>query len=147
MNASDNPTGPKDQKLFEMSAHATDDAGTMQTQTLGPTDARNPPEAQDDTGLADLDGIKRNWTLRGLIIIWISAGLMSFVTNLNNTSSSTFAPYATSSFSSAPLVGTIAVVQAVIASGLSFASLIRTAQTDRTSLFAAAREVCRRLWV
>ncbi|CAL5872084.1 uncharacterized protein PFLUO_LOCUS6341 [Penicillium psychrofluorescens] len=116
MNASDNPTGPKDQKLFEMSAHATDDAGTMQTQTLGPTDARNPPEAQDDTGLADLDGIKRNWTLRGLIIIWISAGLMSFVTNLNNTSSSTFAPYATSSFSSAPLVGTIAVVQAVIAS-------------------------------
>ncbi|KAJ5619341.1 siderophore iron transporter [Penicillium lagena] len=85
-----------------------------------------------DTGLADLDGIKRNWTLRGLIIIWISAGLMSFVTNLNNTSSSTFAPYATSSFSSAPLVGTIAVVQAVIASGSSFASLIITALTKRT---------------
>jgi hypothetical protein len=125
MNASDNPTDPKDQKSFEMSALAADDAGTMQS--LGLTDPKNPPEAQDDTGLADLDGIKRNWTLRGLIIIWISAALMSFVTNLNNTSSSTFAPYAASSFSSAPLVGTIAVVQAVIASGLSFASLIITA--------------------
>ncbi|KAJ5833415.1 hypothetical protein N7474_001726 [Penicillium riverlandense] len=113
MNASDNPTDPKDQKSFEMSALATDDAGT---QRLGLTDTKNTPEAQEDTGLADLDGIKRNWTLRGLIIIWVSAALMSFVTNLNNTSSSTFAPYAASSFSLAPLVGTIAVVQAVIAS-------------------------------
>lgn len=122
MNASDNPTDPKDQKLFEMSALAIDHAGT--TQDPGLIDAKNAPEAQDGTVLSDLDGIKRNWTLRGLIIIWISAALMSFVINLNNTSSSTFVPYATSSFNSAPLVGTIAVVQAVIASGLSFASFI-----------------------
>lgn len=72
---------------------------------------------QDRTGLADLDGIKRNWTLRSLIVIWISAGLMAFVITLNNQSSSTFTAYAASGFSSAPLVGTIAVVQAVIASG------------------------------
>ncbi|KAJ5547927.1 hypothetical protein N7513_005161 [Penicillium frequentans] len=71
---------------------------------------------EDISGLADLDGIKRNWTLRSLIVIWISAGLMAFVIVLNNQSSSTFTAYAASGFSSAPLVGTIAVVQAVIAS-------------------------------
>ncbi|KAJ5758798.1 hypothetical protein N7520_005954 [Penicillium odoratum] len=74
------------------------------------------PSPEQRTGLADLEGIKRNWNIRSLIVIWISAGLMSFVVNLNNQSSSTFTPYAASGFSSAPLVGTIAVVQAVIAS-------------------------------
>ncbi|KAL2794921.1 major facilitator superfamily domain-containing protein [Aspergillus keveii] len=67
-------------------------------------------------GLVELEGIRRNWTLRSLIIIWITAALMSFVNNLNNHSSSTFVPFAISDFGSAPLLGTIAVVQATIAS-------------------------------
>ncbi|KAL2856435.1 major facilitator superfamily domain-containing protein [Aspergillus pseudoustus] len=67
-------------------------------------------------GLAELEGIRKNWTLRSLIIIWIAAFLMSFVNNLNNHSSSTFIPFATSDFGSAPLLGTIGVVQATIAS-------------------------------
>ncbi|KAJ5925244.1 hypothetical protein N7454_007883 [Penicillium verhagenii] len=80
------------------------------------TDVSPSVQNAERTGLADLEGIKRNWSLRSLIVIWVSAGLMSFVITLNNQSSSTFAPYAASGFSSAPLVGTIAVVQAVIAS-------------------------------
>ncbi|CEL04849.1 hypothetical protein ASPCAL05973 [Aspergillus calidoustus] len=67
-------------------------------------------------GLVELEGIRKNWTLRSLIIIWIAAALMSFVNNLNNHSSSTFVPFAISDFGSAPLLGTIAVVQATIAS-------------------------------
>ncbi|KAL3486111.1 major facilitator superfamily domain-containing protein [Aspergillus germanicus] len=67
-------------------------------------------------GLVELEGIRKNWTLRSLIIIWIAAALMSFVNNLNNHSSSTFVPFAISDFESAPLLGTIAVVQATIAS-------------------------------
>jgi hypothetical protein len=70
-------------------------------------------------GLVELEGIRKNWTLRSLIIIWIAAALMSFVNNLNNHSSSTFVPFAISDFGSAPLLGTIAVVQATIASGQS----------------------------
>ena len=80
------------------------------------------PSAQGEknllAGLADLDGIKRSWSLQGLIVIWISALLMSFATSLNNQTSNSFAPYATSSFASAPLLGTITVVQAVVSSGL-----------------------------
>lgn len=69
-------------------------------------------------GLADLDGMKRSWNLQGLIVIWISGLLMSFATNLNNQTSNSFASYATSSFASAPLLGTIIVVQAVASSGV-----------------------------
>lgn len=94
-----------DEKSPELGTVARDGLAGVQS----PTEDRN--------GLADLDGIKRNWTLRSLIVIWISAGLMAFVITLNNQSSSTFTAYAASGFSSAPLVGTIAVVQAVIASG------------------------------
>lgn len=68
-------------------------------------------------GLADLDGIKRSWNLKGLVVIWTSAVLMSFALNLTNHTSNSFAPYATSSFASAPLLGTITVVQAVASSG------------------------------
>lgn len=67
-------------------------------------------------GLADLDGIQRSWNLKSLIVIWISALLMSFATNLNNQTSASFTSYATSSFASAPLLGTITVVQAVVSS-------------------------------
>ncbi|KAJ5914402.1 hypothetical protein N7504_003285 [Penicillium tannophilum] len=94
----------RDEKSPELGTVARDGLAGVQS----PTEDRN--------GLADLDGIKRNWTLRSLIVIWISAGLMAFVITLNNQSSSTFTAYAASGFSSAPLVGTIAVVQAVIAS-------------------------------
>ncbi|KAJ5646186.1 hypothetical protein N7490_002558 [Penicillium lividum] len=90
------------------------------------------PFPEQRTGLADLEGIKRNWNIRSLIVIWISAGLMSFVVNLNNQSSSTFTPYAASGFSSAPLVGTIAVVQAVIASGC---------------MLATSGEIFRSIWI
>ncbi len=69
-------------------------------------------------GLADLDGIKRSWNLKGLVVIWTSAILMSFALNLTNHTSNSFAPYATSSFASAPLLGTITVVQAVASSGM-----------------------------
>lgn len=68
-------------------------------------------------GLADLDGIQRSWSLRNLTVIWISALLMSFAINLNNQTSSSFASYATSSFASAPLLGTVTVVQAVASTG------------------------------
>lgn len=95
----------RDEKSPELGTVAHDGLASVQS----PTEER--------TGLADLEGIKRNWTLRSLIVIWISAGLMAFVITLNNQSSSTFTAYAASGFGSAPLVGTIAVVQAVIASG------------------------------
>ncbi|KAL3463894.1 major facilitator superfamily domain-containing protein [Aspergillus heterothallicus] len=78
--------------------------------------ATMPTKEEKVDGLAELEGIRKNWTLRSLIIIWIAATLMSFVVNLNNHSSSTFIPFATSDFGSAPLLGTIAVVQATIAS-------------------------------
>ena len=65
-------------------------------------------------GLADLDGIQRSWNVQSLVVIWISALLMSFATNLNNQTSASFTSYATSSFASAPLLGTITVVQAVV---------------------------------
>ncbi|KAJ5784825.1 uncharacterized protein N7503_010037 [Penicillium pulvis] len=94
----------RDEKSPELGTVARDGLAGVQSPT------------EDRTGLADLDGIKRNWTLRSLIVIWISAGLMAFVITLNNQSSSTFTAYAASGFTSAPLVGTIAVVQAVIAS-------------------------------
>lgn len=67
-------------------------------------------------GLADLDGIQRSWNVQSLVVIWISALLMSFATNLNNQTSASFTSYATSSFASAPLLGTITVVQAVVSS-------------------------------
>lgn len=73
-------------------------------------------ETNKVAGLADLDGIQRSWNLKSLIVIWISALLMSFATNLNNQTSASFTSYATSSFASAPLLGTITVVQAVVSS-------------------------------
>jgi hypothetical protein len=114
----------------------------------GLTSVQSPTKAGERTGLADLDGIKRNWTLRSLIVIWISAGLMSFVVNLNNQSSSTFAPYAVSGFSSAPLVGTIAVVQAVIASGaLNTLTRWEYILTTDYSMSATSCEICRSIRV
>lgn len=67
-------------------------------------------------GLADLDGIQRSWDVKNLIVIWVFALLLSFSTNLNNQTSASFSSYATSSFSSASLLGTITVVQAVASS-------------------------------
>ncbi|CAK7221407.1 hypothetical protein SBRCBS47491_004520 [Sporothrix bragantina] len=67
-------------------------------------------------GLADLDGIQRSWSLQTLIVIWTFALLLSFSTNLNNQTSASFTSYATSEFSSASLLGTITVVQAVASS-------------------------------
>ncbi|CAK7230986.1 hypothetical protein SEUCBS140593_007773 [Sporothrix eucalyptigena] len=57
--------------------------------------------ATKPAGLADLDGIQRSCSLRTLV---------------NNQTSSSFLSYATSDFSSASLLGTITVVQAVASS-------------------------------
>ncbi|KKK21304.1 hypothetical protein AOCH_000541 [Aspergillus ochraceoroseus] len=117
MNHTDTNTQPdqkSDQKTLEMGAVTTDDVVTVQSLASG--DIKNLQKEQH-AELEEVGGsITRNWSLRGLIIIWISALLMNFVVNLNNQSSSTFLPYATSSFGSAPLLGTIAVVQATIVS-------------------------------
>jgi hypothetical protein len=94
-------------------------AKVADVEAVATPEAQNPAEQkQQFAGLADLDGIKRSWSLQGLIVIWISALLMSFAASLNNQTANSFAPYATSSFASAPLLGTIAVVQAVVSAGL-----------------------------
>ncbi|KAJ5087562.1 hypothetical protein N7456_011178 [Penicillium angulare] len=104
MDTLESPSDAKTQKT----PNATDVPSSFSEQKILPNG--------QDACLADLNGIKRNWSLRSLIVMWISAGLMSFVINLNNQSSSTFVPYAISKFSSAPLLGTISVLQAVISS-------------------------------
>ena len=91
--------------------------GTVDVESVVTAEVKSQTEKKELPGLADLDGIKRSWDLRGLIVIWASALLLSFATNLNNQTANSFAPYATSSFASAPLLGTIIVVQAVASSG------------------------------
>lgn len=95
---------------------ARDDANNAQSAAIaGSNDATR--DEKQLAGHADLDGIKRSWNLKGLVVIWVSALLIGFATSLNNQTSNSFAPYATSSFASAPLLGTITVVQAVASSG------------------------------
>lgn len=110
MASSDVQDDPKalDMKVL---SNATD------VESVAVCDSKNAVEKKQLPGLADLDGIQRSWSLQNLIVIWISALFMSFAINLNNQTSSSFASYATSSFASAPLLGTVTVVQAVASAG------------------------------
>lgn len=114
MAVADHPGG---QKKVEMTAVSTD-ADDVESVALADNAKGAAEDKKQLAGLADLDGMKRSWNLQGLIVIWISGLLMSFATNLNNQTSNSFASYATSSFASAPLLGTIIVVQAVASSGV-----------------------------
>ncbi|KAH8698608.1 putative siderophore iron transporter [Talaromyces proteolyticus] len=118
------PGLPEDPKAFDMKAISQDAADV---ESVAIADGKSLSEDKKQLpGLADLDGIQRSWNLQNLIVIWISALLMSFATNLNNQTSSSFASYATSDFASAPLLGTVTVVQAV-ASAVALQPLARLA--------------------
>ncbi|EED23034.1 siderophore iron transporter, putative [Talaromyces stipitatus ATCC 10500] len=111
----DSSEAPEGQKTFDQKSPSVDiDAESVAI--AGGENARATMETKQLAGLADLDGIKRSWNLQGLVVIWISALLMSFALNLNNHTANSFASYATSEFASAPLLGTITVVQSVVSS-------------------------------
>lgn len=105
-----------DTKALEMKALPKD---TIDVESVAVSDSNNAVGKKQLAGLADLDSIQRTWSLQNLIVIWISALLMSFATNLNNQTSGSFVSYATSSFSRSPLLGTVTVVQAVASAGCS----------------------------
>ncbi|EXJ77109.1 hypothetical protein A1O3_10267 [Capronia epimyces CBS 606.96] len=65
--------------------------------------------AQEASGI-----VAASWTVRTLIIGWAGALLLSFVLIYDSQTLSAYQPYATSSFSSVSLLGTIATVQAVV---------------------------------
>ncbi|KAL1895507.1 hypothetical protein Sste5346_005316 [Sporothrix stenoceras] len=90
------------------------------------------------SGLADLDGIQRSWNVKTLVVIWVFALLLSFSTNLNNQTSSSFLSYAISDFASASLLGTVSVVLAV-ASSVALQPLARLADVyGRFEMFSVS---------
>jgi hypothetical protein len=103
-----------DPKALDMKAVSKD---ATDVESVAVSDSNNAVGENQLPGLADLDGIQRSWSLQNLVIIWVSALLISFAINLNNQTSSSFAPYATSNFASASLLGTVTVVQAVASTG------------------------------
>lgn len=105
----------EESKTFNMKAISND---TADVESVAVADSTGVLEAKERLpGLVDLDSIQCSWSLQNLIVIWISALLMSFATSLNNQTANSFVSYATSDFSSAPLLGTIIVVQSVASTG------------------------------
>ena len=109
MAASAGHQGNDDEKSFDANSHPSPIDNVAVDEDEG--------EKKELAGLNDLDGIKRSWNLGGLVVIWISGLLLSFATSLNNQMSNTLSSYATSSFASAPVLGTVMVVQAVVSAG------------------------------
>jgi hypothetical protein len=68
-------------------------------------------------GLVALKGIKNTWNVKSLAIAWGGAIALSFAVAYDQTTSSSFTPYATSDFGELSLLGTIGTIQAVIGAG------------------------------
>ena len=84
--------------------------------------AENDPHIAADVklqpaGLISLTAIKDTWNIKSLAWLWGGAIALSFVVAYNQTTSSSFAPYATSDFGQLALLGTIGTIQNVIAAG------------------------------
>lgn len=73
-------------------------------------------------GLMTLSAIKSAWDVKSLVILWAGAIGVSFVVAYDQTTSSSFAPYATSSFSDLSLLGLIGTIQGVISAGVCYFS-------------------------
>ncbi|KAH8800313.1 putative siderophore iron transporter [Xylogone sp. PMI_703] len=94
-------------------------------------------DAGQVTGLATLTAMESTWSVRSLIVAWVSAFLMSCAVSFDTQTVYSFQPYATSSFGAAPLLGTIQTVQSVISSVMQ-QPLARLADVyGRFELFAA----------
>jgi hypothetical protein len=71
-------------------------------------------------GLMTLSGIKSTWNAKSLAFAWGGATALSFVVAYDQTTSSSFAPYATSDFGELSLLGTIGTIQGVISAGMCY---------------------------
>jgi hypothetical protein len=71
-------------------------------------------------GLLTLSGIKSTWNAKSLAFAWAGAIALSFVVAYDQTTSSSFAPYATSDFGELSLLGTIGTIQGVISAGMCY---------------------------
>lgn len=79
-------------------------------------------------GLMSLTAIKGTWNVKSLVWLWVGAVALSFVVAWNQTTSSSFAPYATSDFGQLGLLGTIGTIQNVIAAGMCYSLYVRAQQ-------------------
>ncbi|GIC84862.1 siderochrome-iron transporter MirC [Aspergillus udagawae] len=114
----DHRTGPSYGTIDQMEQHSDDEGERFlqgQDDTGGfNSDRTSISEDSVQEGVRKIEAINLTWTVRSLVIAYVSIFLMSFCTSLEGQTVASLGAYATSAFSKHSLISTVLVVQNVV---------------------------------